>query len=496
MTTTSISDYWDRHQRDSSARHFRYWLAVFGLAAADGLCFTLASLLIRHGESVPSLLIMNGGAASNPRAPIDVFLILAIAFVVVRYLTGDYSRRQLFWDGTKLTTIALMVTALPDVAMLFLARGHFAVAHVLASWLFLLFAVPVLRQGARVLMSLLGIWQIPTVMIGAGARTAEIHDALSHSLSLGFDVRWLVLDNPEASLPPSMASLRAVHSDDSTRTAHVMRNAGCKQAIVSSEDVQSTHFAEVAQRLLEVNIPVAVIPAFTRLPLAGVTSSYFFGRDILMLQVRSNVQRLPWRIVKRGFDLAGSLALLIVLSPLFLALAIVIKRTSPGPITYSQTRIGRHGVPFKCIKLRTMVSDAEESLLRWSQENPSLYEEYLKTFKLKDDPRITPIGKWLRRTSLDELPQLWSVLRGDMSLVGPRPVIARELEEYYGPAAQLYMRTRPGMTGLWQVSGRSDTSYERRILLDEWYILNWSFWYDIVILIQTAWIVLSGKGAF
>ncbi|HWC62229.1 MAG TPA: hypothetical protein VG501_01315, partial [Rhizomicrobium sp.] len=331
MTSTLLSAAWERDQ-GRSARNMGYWLSVFGLAAADGLCFVLASVLLRHGESVPSLLIMNGGGASTTRAPIDIFLFLATLFLMVRYLTGDYGRRQLFWDGAKLTTIALMVTAIPDVSMLFLARGHFAMGHVLACWLFLIFAVPVMRQGARILMSLLGVWQIPTVMIGVGPRTAEIHDGLKHSLSLGFDVRWLVLD-PEAQVPPSMASLRAVHSDDSTRTAHVMRNAGCGQAIVSAEDVQSTHFADVAQRLLEVNIPVAVIPALTRLPLANVTTSYFFGRDILMLQVRSNVQRLPWRIVKRGFDLAASLSLLILFLPLFLVLAAIIRRTSPGPVT-------------------------------------------------------------------------------------------------------------------------------------------------------------------
>ena len=495
MTTTSISDSWDGHQRNG-AGHIAYWLSLIGLAVSDSFCFTLASLLFRRGYSVPSLLIMNGGGATNSHAPIDIFFILAITFVLVRYLTGDYGRRQLFWDGTKLTTIALLVTAVPDVGMLFLARGHFDILHVLGGWLFLIFAVPVMRQGARVLLSQLGIWQIPTVMIGAGTRTSEVHDALKHSLSLGFDVRWLVLDNAEASLPTGMASLRAVHSSDSTRTAHVMRNAGCMLAVVSAEVVQCALFADVVQRLLEVNIPVAIIPVFTRLPLAGVTTSYLFGRDILMLQVRSNVQRQLWRFVKRGFDLLGSLALLILLSPLFLILVIAIKRSSPGPISYSQTRIGLQGVPFKCIKLRTMVSNADEVLRRWSLENPGLYEEFRKTYKLKDDPRITPIGKWLRLTSLDELPQLWNVLRGDMSLVGPRPVVMRELEEYYGPAAQLYMRTRPGMTGLWQVSGRSDTSYERRIILDEWYILNWSFWYDIVILVQTAWIVLTGKGAF
>jgi undecaprenyl-phosphate galactose phosphotransferase len=142
-----------------------------------------------------------------------------------------------------------------------------------------------------------------------------------------------------------------------------------------------------------------------------------------------------------------------------------------------------------------MVTDAEARLRAWQIENPDLYAEYRKTFKLRNDPRITAIGGWLRKTSLDELPQLINVLRGEMSLVGPRPVLASELREHYGPAAQLYIRTRPGMTGLWQVSGRSDTSYKTRVTLDEWYILNWSFWYDIVILIKTAWIVATGKGA-
>ena len=264
-------------------------------------------------------------------------LILGVLFVLVRYLTGDYGRRQLFWDGAKLTTIALLVTALPDVAMLFLARGHFAVGHVLACWLFLIFAVPVMRQGARILMSLLGVWQIPTVMIGVAPAPRKFMTRSNipcrwDSMCAGWC--WTIQD---ARVPPGAASLRAVHSDDSTRTAHVMRNAGCGQAIVSAEDIQSAHFGEVAQRLLEVNIPVAVIPALTRLPLANVTTSYFFGRDILMLQVRSNVQRLPWRIVKRSFDVLASLALLILLSPLFAALAAIIKRTSPGPVAYSHT---------------------------------------------------------------------------------------------------------------------------------------------------------------
>jgi undecaprenyl-phosphate galactose phosphotransferase len=466
------------------------------LALADGFCFLLADLLFRASASVPTIVLFIGRLPHAPTTPLNVFALLGMAFIIVRYISGDYSRRQLFFDGAKGTTIALLITAIPDLLMYALGHSLYSLAPIVFSWLFLLICLPILRQGARLLLSRVDVWQIPTAMIGISPRTAEICSALKQSLSLGFDVRWLVIEDPGTVAPPSVSTLAPIHSSDPARIAQIIGNAGCKEAIVAAEDMQSAHFAEVVQRLLEVNIPVAIIPSINRLPLAGVTTNYFFGRDILMLQVRSNVQRLPSRVVKRFFDIVLSALLLVVLSPLFLIIAIVIKRTDPGGVTYSQKRIGRHGVPFACIKFRTMVADAEARLLRWQEENPDLYEEYCRTFKLRDDPRVTGIGRWLRRTSLDELPQLWNVFCGHMSLVGPRPVVAQELSDHYGPAAQLYVRTRPGMTGLWQVSGRSDTSYERRVFLDEWYILNWSFWYDIVILIQTAWIVATGKGAF
>ena len=494
-TTTWTTDLLDESRRSIRARHFRHWLSILGLALADGLCFLLADLLFRLNASVPTMILFVGRIPHAPTTPLNVFALLGAAFVLVRYISGDYSRRQLFFDGAKGTTIALLITAIPDLLMYALGRGLYSLVPILLSWMSLIIFLPIMRQGARMLMSRIDVWQIPTAIIGINRRTAEICTALKQSLSLGFDVRWLVIENPSVRAPESMAEIRPIHSSDPARIAQIMGNAGCKEAIVAAEDMQSAHFAEVVQRLLEVNIPVAIIPSINRLPLAGVTTNYFFGRDILMLQVRSNVQRLPSRIVKRVFDILFSTLLLVALAPLFLIIAVAIKRADPGKVTYAHRRVGRDGISFDCWKFRTMVTDAEERLARWQQENPDLYEEYCRTFKLRDDPRVTGIGKWLRRTSLDELPQLWNVLMGHMSLVGPRPVVAQELEDHYGPAAQLYVRARPGMTGLWQVSGRSDTSYERRVFLDEWYILNWSFWYDIVILIQTAWIVLTGKGA-
>ena len=495
-TTTWTTDLLDESRKSVRARHFRHWLSILGLALADASCFLLVDLIIRSGASVPTIVLFVGRIPHAPSTPLNVFALLAAAFIVVRYISGDYSRRQLFFDGAKGTTIALLITAIPDLLMYALGGGLYALTPILLSWLSLIIVLPVTRQGARILMSRIDVWQIPTAMIGVNRRTAEICTALKQSLSLGFDVRWLVIEDPDTRAPKSLASIRPIHSSDPAMIAQLIGNAGCKEAIVAAEDMQSAHFAEVVQRLLEVNIPVAIIPSINRLPLAGVTTNYFFGRDILMLQVRSNVQRLPSRIVKRLFDLIVSALLLVLLSPLFLVIAIAIKRADPGKVTYAHRRIGRDGVPFDCLKFRTMVTDADARLQRWRKENPELFEEYCRTFKLRDDPRVTAIGRWLRRTSLDELPQLWNVLMGQMSLVGPRPVVAQELDDYYGPATQLYIRARPGMTGLWQVSGRSDTSYERRVFLDEWYILNWSFWYDIVILIQTAWIVATGKGAF
>jgi undecaprenyl-phosphate galactose phosphotransferase len=496
MTTAWFSESWQVSARaNGRTPYWRYWCTVAGLALADALSFLIAFLLFRSTHSGPALAFYLGRSSSAP-ATLDIFTVLALTFIGIRYLSGDYSRRYLFWDGAKTTTTWLLVAAIPELVVIFASKELYTLMPLLASWLFLIITVPVMRQGARAVMAQLHLWRIPTAIIGVNSRTAEVYEALQHSLALGFDVRWLVVEAPDTEVPENLRELFMVHSSDPILIANTVLNAGCDEAICTAEDMQSTHFAEVTRRLLELNIPITIIPSLTRLPLADVTTNFFFGRDILMLQARSNMHRLPWRILKRSFDIAVSGILLVLLSPLFLTISILIKRAGPGKITYSQTRIGRHSKPFKCVKFRTMVMDAEARLLAWKIENPSLYAEYLRTFKLRNDPRVTQIGRWLRKTSLDELPQLFNVLRGDMSLVGPRPVVAKELEDFYGPAAQLYIRTRPGMTGLWQVSGRSDTSYEKRVILDEWYILNWSFWYDIVILIQTAWIVATGKGAF
>jgi undecaprenyl-phosphate galactose phosphotransferase len=213
-----------------------------------------------------------------------------------------------------------------------------------------------------------------------------------------------------------------------------------------------------------------------------------------MLTARNNLARPMPRFLKRLFDIVGSLALLVLLSPLFAYLVWRIRQTGGRPI-FSHARIGRYGQAFGCFKFRTMVPDAEDVLRTLLESDAAARAEWERDFKLKDDPRITPIGAFLRRTSLDELPQLWNVLKGEMSLVGPRPIIERELERY-GDQVGYYLETRPGITGLWQISGRNDTGYENRVALDSWYVRNWSLWYDLVILLKTVRVVLRREGAY
>lgn len=206
------------------------------------------------------------------------------------------------------------------------------------------------------------------------------------------------------------------------------------------------------------------------------------------------VKHIP---IKRAFDIVFSLAMLILGFPLFFLIGLLIFVTSPGKIVYAHQRVGRGGKPFWCYKFRTMYVDADIRLKEILDSNPQLKKEWQQTFKLKQDPRITSIGAFLRKTSLDELPQFWNVLKGDLSVVGPRPVVQEEIDKYIGLKAAKILSIRPGLTGPWQVSGRSDIAcYQTRIKLDEYYVDNQSFLWDLKLIAKTIPAMLSSKGAY
>lgn len=200
-------------------------------------------------------------------------------------------------------------------------------------------------------------------------------------------------------------------------------------------------------------------------------------------------------VFKRGFDVVGALAGIVVLSPLLLMLAALVKFSDGGRVFYGHARVGRNGSVFRCWKFRTMVENGDEVLAAYLSANPQERQQWEAIRKLQNDPRVTRIGLVLRKLSLDELPQVLNILSGEMSFVGPRPVVEDELE-LYGASAACYLQSRPGLTGLWQVSGRNDVSYRKRVAFDRHYVENWSFAFDMKILARTVPAVFSSRGSY
>jgi Undecaprenyl-phosphate galactose phosphotransferase WbaP len=205
-----------------------------------------------------------------------------------------------------------------------------------------------------------------------------------------------------------------------------------------------------------------------------------------------SLQGINGEFAKRLFDIVFSLLVLILFSPVYLILALLIALSSEGPIFYVQERIGQNYKPFNCIKFRTMVTNADEILVQMMETSPQLRQEFESSFKLKKDPRITKIGRFLRITSLDEFPQFWNVLKGDMSVVGPRPLVAEELPKY-GHHIEQVLTIKPGITGLWQVSGRNDIPYPRRVQIDLHYVKSKTLWLDLWIILKTIDVVIMPK---
>lgn len=211
----------------------------------------------------------------------------------------------------------------------------------------------------------------------------------------------------------------------------------------------------------------------------------------VFLKEKDNLSKRAYIVVKRFLDIFLSLIGLIILSPIFLIISIIIKKDSKGPIFFIHGRIGKNGKPFGIYKFRTMVNNAEDLIKTFTPEQKAEFE---RCYKLEKDPRVTKIGNFLRKTSLDELPQILNILKGELSIIGPRPIVQAELEKY-GDNKEKFLSVKPGLTGYWAANGRSDTSYEERIQMELYYVDNMSFWLDIKIFFKTIFAVIKKEGA-
>jgi Undecaprenyl-phosphate galactose phosphotransferase WbaP len=332
-------------------------------------------------------------------------------------------------------------------------------------------------------------WGVPVVIFGAGATGRTLVDRLQTCPWIGYKPAIMLDDDP--GLSGWYAGVPIAHP--TSLGPEIARSFGVTTAIVAMPGVERRRVAEIIERYAKPFRHIILIPDFI-----GMTSIWLNVRDFEGYLGLSMSQRLMFgsnRVLKRTVEFFITILGLIIISPLFVLIAIAVKLDSPGPVFYGHKRLGRFEKEFTAWKYRTMRADADAVLESYLAENAEARAEWAEARKLKDDPRITRVGRFLRARSLDELPQFWNVLRGEMSLIGPRPIVREEIEKY-GNSWSVVSSITPGVSGLWQVSGRSDTSYPERVELDLYYIRSWSLWMDLYIFFKTIWNIVSGKGAY
>ncbi len=410
----------------------------------------------------------------------ETLLVLAI---LLSHLAGrgHYTQRIPFWtelgDVLRSSCIALLfdfVLATKVYSITFSTEGIFR-------WVLFVPLLIMIRSLARVVLSRAGLWSLRTIIVGDADAVRAGRAALSSDESLGYDVvaeiGFDLLASPgERWHWPNL--LEAYRADF---------------VVVALDGTESEKMQSILAWLSLARVPFAIMPTIGGLPVFGFDAQYFLSHDVMFLVNRNNLMRPLNRTIKLVFDYVAALLLFVAFLPAFALIALLIKRDG-GPVFFRHERIGAFGRPFTCLKFRSMVANSDEILDHLFEREPDAAAEWTATQKLHHDPRVTAIGRFLRATSLDELPQLLNVLRGDMSLVGPRPIVASEAA-HYGDVLRFYTQTKPGLTGLWQVSGRSDTTYGRRVQLDAWYVKNWTLWHDVAILIKTIPAVIHRKGA-
>jgi Undecaprenyl-phosphate galactose phosphotransferase WbaP len=477
-----ISSGFDAEQRPflpSVVKWRRSLLTTGPLIVADFAAACVALLVVNAALSVLGLTRFSFASA-------DV-LSLCTAVVLAQSLFG------LYVEGTRAPAVELRSTtaAISSICAAFVlvgtARGDARSFSMLAAWLVCLVSIPTVRWMVRHFLSGREWWGQPVLMYGSGSSAVGMYRALERNRLMGLRPVGLV-GVPESAIGDAHG-IRVIPWDEAS---DFVSKQQITTMIVALSDCSEVSSARVIHECCQRVPNCLIVPDLGGVPSLWSTATECGGR--LALRSEDNLRRSVPRIVKQVMDYGITALVFIVILPLFALIAALVKLSSPGPIIYARKCLGQHGRYFYYLKFRTMLPNADQALKKYLDEHPEAREEWLRDQKLKNDPRVTPLGRFLRKTSLDELPQLWNVLRGEMSLVGPRPIVDNEIAKY-GHLFELRSRVLPGITGLWQVSGRSSTTYAEKIALDTYYVQNWSPWLDLYILISTIRVVLFQEGA-
>lgn len=467
-------------------------IVSIALAMSDFLSFVISlylaigvlSITISDYETVISTNQLEGWKALH-----WLLALCCVAWYSMRL--RHYFYRKTFWFELKEILRTLVIFAVIEIAVLAFANWSFSRLLWGLTWIFVLLLVPLARMVTKRVLDVFGLWRRDTWIIGSGSNAQEAYKAINSERNLGLVIVGFIATTEEFSENKDIDGVPILANDPGWLSSMDKKTQFIVAVESHQSDVRNTWLRNF---MIKGYRYISVIPTLRGMPLDSTDMSFIFSHEVMIFRVQQNLAKWSSRILKRLFDIVGSLVIITILSPALIYISRKVKKDG-GPVIYGHERIGKDGQLFKCLKFRSMVINSKEVLESLLANDPEAKKEWDATFKLKNDPRITKIGGFLRRTSLDELPQLFNVLKGEMSLVGPRPIITAELARY-NEEVDYYLLSKPGMTGLWQVSGRSDVDYETRVYLDAWYVKNWSMWNDIAILFKTIGVVLKKDGAY
>jgi UDP-galactose-lipid carrier transferase len=463
----------------TAAVHHRSAGNVYGLIGADLLAVACAGLLVISWFAAGPHRVLSVELTGWNHS---FFYVSAVMMLGYYAATGRYTSRATGRaEVCSVTVGALAAFCLSLVLSLpserFTARF---VWEAVVLWFSVGVFLCVAREAARSILLGLGRWHLRALVVGPEVLRWPVSQVLAADRALGVEIlHWIV---PAAG--SGQVGRRSIQEH--------LRKADVDFVLLAGDDAAHAQ-KDVLRDLVQFRMPFGIIqPAGS--PRRFLGRRYGLAGGLSLALSLTRVDQLVRFRIKRVCELALAVSLMVLLLPLFLIVALII-RLDGGPTFYGQVRVGRGGRPFRCLKFRSMVHHADKVLADLLAWDPEAAHEWECDFKLKDDPRITRLGRFLRRSSLDELPQILNVLRGDMSFVGPRPIVEAEVGRYREDI-DLYYLVRPGITGLWQVSGRNSLSYDERVALDVRYVLNWSLRFDLLILLRTLPAVMRKTGAY
>lgn len=419
-----------------------------------------------------------------------VFPSLHLIFLNIEQL---YNRRTQFWQIIQKLFVTSCYAVTSIIILLYIAQIAASTSRLFIAlfWVLSFLFLTIFRYITKKVLEKYQILQVPVLIIGAGKTAELLVQGIKDDAGMGYVITGLLEDNKvEEGILQNYPVLGKFSEAEA-----VIQKYNINHVFIAAPGLEQEKLTKLIYKVQPLVKNMCVIPNLIGVPMGGIEAESLFNEKLMLLRLKNNLARPINRWLKTVFDYALTITGTLAISPILLIIAAWIYKDSPGPIIFKHKRIGKGGKEFNCYKFRSMCVDAKERLEQLLQTDPAAKAEWEKDFKLKNDPRITKSGAFLRKTSLDELPQIFNVLKGEMSLVGPRPIIKDEMVRY-GEYINDYLMVKPGITGMWQVSGRSDIDYAERVLLDSWYTRNWSIWLDITLLYKTFKVVLLRKGAY